>query len=102
MCRNDHSLSHSPNNARNSPASADSCPAVMYHTMITLCIDHTHGATFSTLSWHQCCGASMSSTCLLALNKTSMAHLHANWVITHHTAAAVRAPPRHPRTGRTL
>src|SRR5262245_40973688 len=59
----------------------------MYHTMITLCIDHTHGATFSTLSWLRCCGASMSKTCLLDLNRTSMDHLQANWVITQSTPA---------------
>src|SRR5262245_39361213 len=54
----------------------------MYHTMITLCIDHTHGASFSILSRLRCCGASRSRTCLLDLNKTSLAHLQANCVIT--------------------
>src|SRR5208283_800771 len=81
--RNDHSLSQSPIRPRNSSASADSYPAVIYHTITTLCIDHTHGANFSTLSRLQCWGASMSITCLLARNSTSIAHLQANMVITH-------------------
>src|SRR5262249_4982853 len=50
ICRNDHSLSHSPITARSSSASGNARPAVTYHTMMTLCTDHTHGATFSTAS----------------------------------------------------
>src|SRR5262245_62532879 len=85
--RNDHSLSHSPIAARSSSASGNACPAVTYHTMMTLCSDHTHGATFSTASRLYCCGASRSKTCLLARNSTSMAHRQANWVTTHSTRA---------------
>ena len=48
ICRSDHSLSHSPITSRNYSASGRAWPAVIYHTMITLCSDHTHGATFST------------------------------------------------------
>src|SRR5262245_25760261 len=50
--------------------------------MITLCIDHTHGANFSTLSRLRWYGASIPSTCLLERNNTSIAHLQANCVIT--------------------
>jgi hypothetical protein len=60
----------------------------MYHTIITLCIDHTHGANFSTLSRRECCGASMSMTCLLARNSTSIDHLQANCVITQANEAS--------------
>src|SRR6266508_2399079 len=56
--------------------------------MMTLCIDHTHGASFSTLCWQNCCGASKSMTCLLARNSTSIDHLHANWVLTQASLAA--------------
>src|SRR5262249_56732784 len=82
ICRNDHSLSHSPNRSRNSTASADCRPTVTYHTITTLCTDHTHGATFSTLSRLRCCGASMSNTCLLARNSTSIDQRQANCVMT--------------------
>src|SRR6266567_2031586 len=77
ICRNDHSLSHSPIRLRSSCASGSVWPAVTYQTMMTDCIDHTHGASFATLSWHQCGGASIARTCLLALNRTSMDHLQA-------------------------
>ena len=50
MCRSDHSLSHGPILSRICSASGNCCPAVRYHTMITLCMLHTQGATFSTLS----------------------------------------------------
>src|SRR4051812_24899080 len=80
--RNDHLLSQGPIRWRNSCASGSSWPALTYHTMITLCIDHTHGASFSTLCWQKCCGASRSMTCLLARNSTSMDHRQANCVIT--------------------
>ena len=30
---------------------------VMYHRLMTLCINHTQGDSFSILCWHQCCGA---------------------------------------------
>ena len=66
------SLSQSPMTSRSSSASGNVRPAMIYHTMMTLCIDHTHGATLSTLPWPQCRGASMSSTCLLARNSTSI------------------------------
>src|SRR5215471_14970024 len=50
ICRNDHSLSQAPIRPRSSCASGSAWPAVTYQTMMTDCIDHTHGATFSTLS----------------------------------------------------
>src|SRR5262245_60096375 len=67
---------------RSSSASCDPCPTVIYHTMITLCIDQTHGANFSTLPRLPCCGASISRTCLLERNSTSIDHRQANCVIT--------------------
>ena len=32
-----------------------------YHRLNTLCINHTQGDSFSTLSWHQCAGLGFSS-----------------------------------------
>src|SRR6266487_1614841 len=87
ICRNDHSLSHSPIRLRSSCASGSAWPAVTYQTMMTDCIDHTHGASFSTLSWQKCCGASRSRTCLLARNRTSMDHRQENWVTTQASLA---------------
>src|SRR6476659_4656848 len=82
MWRNDHSESHSPIRWRSSWASVVSWPAVTYHTAMTLCMAQTHGASFSTLAWQKCCGASMSMTCLLARNIISILHLREYLVTT--------------------
>jgi len=61
---------------------------VIYHKLMTLCINHTHGDSFSMLCLHQCCGAWIFITCLLALKATSIAHLRENVEITQLTSAS--------------